>query len=146
MTTEPATTPTYEDVTGKRIVAALIDILIIFVFAVIMAVLFGDTESGDGGASFELSGLPAIITFIAVFAYYFVMEATSGQTVGKKVMGIKVISLDGQLSYGKVAIRTILRILDGLPVFYLVGIIAIAVSKQKQRIGDLAAGTLVVKA
>jgi uncharacterized RDD family membrane protein YckC len=50
------------------------------------------------------------------------------------------------LTLGKVAIRTVLRIVDGLPFLYLLGLIVVAVSKQNQRIGDMAAGTLVVKA
>jgi uncharacterized RDD family membrane protein YckC len=55
--------------------------------------------------------------------------------------------VDGQpLTRQKVAIRTVLRLVDGLPFLYLVGFIAMVASKQKQRLGDMAAGTIVVKA
>jgi len=128
-------------------VAALIDIAVLFVVFVIMAALFGDAGSNedDSGFSLNLSGLPALIYFIIVLGYYFLLEMSGGQTIGKKVMGIKVVAVDGVLTPGKVIIRTLLRIVDGLPLFYLIGIIVIATSQRKQRIGDMAAGTIVVK-
>ena len=61
-------------------------------------------------------------------------------------MGIRVVPVEGVLTPSKVAIRTILRIVDGLPFLYIVGLIAIFASQRKQRVGDMAAGTLVVKA
>ena len=134
-----------ENVTGIRIVAGIIDVVLLFVLFLVMSMLFGDSDSGDGGVSVNLNGAPALLYFLLAFGYYLVLEATTGQTLGKKVMGLKVVALEGELSWGKVAIRTILRILDGL-FLYLVGVICIAVSKKHQRIGDMAAGTIVVKA
>jgi uncharacterized RDD family membrane protein YckC len=142
-----------ESITGLRIVAGIIDAVVLGVVFVIMSALFGESESssGDGGASFEvnLSGGPFIIFLLMSLAYYLFPEAMTGQTLGKKIMRLKVVSLDGgTLSWGKVAMRTILRIIDGFPwiIPYLVGIISIAVSKKQQRIGDMAAGTRVVRA
>ncbi|HEU0073165.1 MAG TPA: RDD family protein [Dehalococcoidia bacterium] len=135
-----------ENVTGIRIVAALIDIILLAVVFGLMAALFGDTKSDDDGFSVNLSGAPGIIYFLIVLAYYLGLETMAGQTLGKKVMGIKVVAIDGPLTLGKVAIRTVLRIIDGLPFLYLLGLIVVAISKQNQRIGDMAAGTLVVKA
>ena len=148
MTSEPApATAPAVDVTGKRIVAALIDIVLLAVVFIIMALLFGESESDtDDGASFSLNlkGGAALVYFLIVLGYYLVMEALTGQTVGKKLMGLRVAAVAGQLTWGKVALRTILRLVDGLPVFYLVGFIAMMVSKNRQRLGDLAAGTVVV--
>jgi uncharacterized RDD family membrane protein YckC len=150
MNDQPAATPTPPaagDVTGIRIVAALIDIVLLFVVFIIMAALFGDTDSkGDSSFSVNLSGLPALVYFVIVIGYYVVLESSGGQTLGKKIMGLKVVALDGTLTKTKVVVRTLLRIVDGLPFLYLVGIIAIVASKQKQRIGDMAAGTVVVRA
>lgn len=135
-----------ENVTGSRIVAAFIDIILLGVVFAVLAALFGDTNSDDDGFSVNLSGAPGIIYFLIVFGYYLGLEAMYGQTLGKKVMGIKVVAIDGPLTLGKVAIRTVLRLVDGLPALYLLGLIVVAVSKQNQRIGDMAAGTLVIKA
>ena len=149
MNEQPASTPppAPADVTGIRIVAALIDIAVLFVLFLIMAALFGDFGSTDeSDFSVNLSGLPALIFFILVIAYYFFLELTGGQTLGKKVMGIKVVAVDGVLTPTKVIVRTLLRIVDGLPVFYLLGLIVVVTSQRKQRIGDMAAGTLVVRA
>lgn len=141
----PAPAPR-ENVTGIRIVAAIIDIILLGVIFGVMTALFGDTKSDDDGFTFNLSGGPGIIYFLIVLGYFLGLETMSGQTLGKKVVGIKVVAIDGPLTLGKVAIRTVLRIVDGLPFLYLLGLIVVAVSKQNQRIGDMAAGTLVVKA
>lgn len=144
-TSTPA--PIREDVTGSRIVAALIDIAVLFVVFLVMAALFGDfgsTEESDFAVN--LSGPAFVVFLLIVFAYHFVLESSGGQTLGKKVMGLKVVAVDGALTSGNVAVRTILRIVDGLPIFYLVGFIAVVATKQKQRLGDMAARTLVVRA
>jgi uncharacterized RDD family membrane protein YckC len=151
MTTEsstPAAQPAVEDVTGIRIVAGIIDLVLMIVLFLVMAALFGDFGSGDDGEGFEvnLSGAPFLLYLLLNFGYYFVLEGSSGQTFGKKVMGIQVVSLEGPLTWGKVAIRTILRIVDGLPVLYLVAVICAFATKKHQRIGDMAAGTVVVRA
>ena len=146
--TAAAATPTTDNVTGPRIVAGIIDVVVLGVVFVVMSALFGDSGSGDDGDGFSvsLSGLPFLIFIVISFGYYFVLEAyNQGQTLGKKVMGIRVVSVDGVLTPGKVAIRTILRIIDGF-IFYLVAVIVIATSKRNQRIGDMAAGTQVLKA
>jgi uncharacterized RDD family membrane protein YckC len=138
-----------ENVTGKRIVAAIIDIVVLAVVFVIFAMLFGDTQTegeDTSGVNLSLNGGPAIAYFVVVLAYYFVMEAATGKTLGKMVMGLRVVSTSGPYTPMKAFIRNLLRIIDGLPFLYLLGIIVVASSKQKQRIGDMAAGTLVVRA
>jgi uncharacterized RDD family membrane protein YckC len=138
-----------ENVTGKRVVAAIIDIVVLGVMFVLFAVLFGDTKPKDeetSGINLSLNGGPAIAYFVVVLVYYFVMEAATGKTLGKMVMGLRVVSTSGAYTPAKAFIRNVLRIIDVLPFFYLLGLIVIASSKNKQRIGDMAAGTLVVKA
>jgi uncharacterized RDD family membrane protein YckC len=133
-----------ENLLGSRIVAGLIDFVVIVIIGIVMTVLFGDTETDDGGFQFSLSGVPFIVYVILSLAYYFILENRRGQTLGKMVMGLKVISTAGPLTPGKIAVRTILRLVDGF-LFYLVAVIAIAASKEHQRIGDMAAGTNVVR-
>src|SRR3989304_5069698 len=74
----------------------------------------------DRCASFpvNLSGGAAVVYFLIVFGYYLVMESLTGQTVGKKLMGLRVAAVDGSLTWGKGALRTIVRIGEGLPAFY----------------------------
>ena len=67
-------------------------------------------------------------------------------TLGKKAMGLKVVRENGEaMDWGAVIIRNLLRIIDGIA-FYLVGAIVVWVSKKRQRLGDMAAKTLVVRA
>ncbi|MBI5288423.1 MAG: RDD family protein [Chloroflexi bacterium] len=143
-----------ENITGRRVVAALIDVLILTVVFVVMSIAFGDTETGrretgngeTTGVWVNLTGWPLVLYLVIVLAYYTILEATLHQTVGKIAMGLEVVSLAGKpLTIGQVALRTILRVVDGLPFLYLVGIISIAASKEHQRIGDMAAKTNVVR-
>jgi uncharacterized RDD family membrane protein YckC len=141
----PAATTQVENILGIRIIAGIIDIVAIIVIYALFAILFGDNSSEGGNVSTSLNGFPGLLFLVISFAYYLVPEALTGQTLGKKIMGIKVVALEGEMSWGKAAIRTILRIIDGL-FLYLVGVLCIAISKKHQRIGDMAAGTIVVKA
>ncbi len=147
--------PTEENVTGKRIVAALIDIAILAGIFLVFSVVAGDTETGTrdtangttSGIQFNLTGWPMALYLVVVAAYYIGSEAAVSATPGKLALGLRVASADGStLSLGKVIVRNLLRIVDGLPFLYLVGIITIAASKRDQRVGDMAAGTIVVRA
>lgn len=143
--------PPAADVTGPRIGAALIDLILLGIVFFVMAALFGDSTSsaGDDGAGFSanLSGIPAIIYFLIVLSYYYGLELTQGQTIGKKLTKIKVVSVDNSaLTPKQIGLRTACRIIDGLPFLYLLGFIVMLVSKKKQRIGDMAGKTIVVKA
>jgi uncharacterized RDD family membrane protein YckC len=134
-----------ENLLRPRIVAGIIDLVVIVAIGVVMTVLFGDTESEDGSFEASLSGVPFLVYVLISFGYYFVLENSRGQTLGKMAMGLKVVSTAGPLTPGKVAIRTVLRVADGF-LFYLVAVIAIAVSSNHQRLGDMAAGTNVARA
>ncbi len=84
--------------------------------------------------------------FLLWLVYYTYFEGSSGQTLGKKVINIKVVKSDGsKCEYGSALIRTILRIIDNLPFLYILGIILIAATDKQQRLGDMLANTIVVK-
>jgi hypothetical protein len=87
------------------------------------------------------------IAFLAlVLSYYFVLEAVSGQTVGKRLLGLRVSRAGERASVGAVAGRTVLRLVDWLPFLYLVGFVTmLATGARRQRVGDLAAQTSVVR-
>ena len=88
----------------------------------------------------------AVITLIVWFLYYTLLEGHYGQTLGKWFCKIKVVKeADGApIGYGDAAIRTILRIIDGL-IDYLIGAILIWTSEKKQRLGDRLAHTVVIQ-
>jgi uncharacterized RDD family membrane protein YckC len=84
---------------------------------------------------------------VAGVAYHFVLEARDGQTIGKRRYGIRVVGMDGgNATTRAVAIRSALRVVDQLPVWYVSGLISMVRTgpARRQRIGDIAAGTMVV--
>ncbi len=101
----------------------------------------------------EAAGLPItmlIIVFsvtLLVLVYFIVFELIwNGQTPGKRIGGMRVIRAGGgAIGFAASAIRNILRLIDSLPIFYLTGGSFAFFTRASQRIGDLAAGTIVVK-
>jgi uncharacterized RDD family membrane protein YckC len=143
----PAPEPTQQDVLGLRISAALIDLVVLFGLFLVLGLTIGEHEVGGGNVSISLDGGDAALYFALVLVYYFGLEAAFGQTVGKLVLGLQVVRTDGSRpSRAAIAIRTLLRIVDWLPIMYLVGFIAVMVSgARRARLGDLAAKTGVVR-
>jgi len=84
---------------------------------------------------------------VAGVAYHFIFEARDGQTIGKRRYGIRVVAADGGPASPKaVAIRSVVRVIDSMPVCYVSGLISMLRTgpARRQRIGDIAAGTIVV--
>jgi uncharacterized RDD family membrane protein YckC len=130
-------------VVGRRIGAALLDL----VPGVVLFLVLGDRTSGDGTTGVELHDGKFLLWLGLVLLYYFATEAAWGATPGKLALGLRVAKADGsRAGAGAIAARTLLRLLDGLPFLYLVGFVAILVTPARQRLGDLAAGTVVVPA
>lgn len=131
-------------VTGRRVVAALIDLVPLSVLFLGMASQFGELQT-SGGFNVRLYNIPFLL-YLAAFAGYFVFaEAASGTTLGKWVMGLEVSKLDSsRLTWGAIIVRNTVRLLDLLPAFYLVGIVAVWSTRNNQRLGDLAASTVVL--
>jgi len=74
------------------------------------------------------------------------MEAYVGWTIGKKILGMRVVdSVGNKIGLSKSVIRNLLRFVDGLPVFNIFGIILIALSARGQRFGDRVAKTYVIR-
>jgi uncharacterized RDD family membrane protein YckC len=134
-------------VTGRRILATIVDGLVFGVLYAVMAALFG-TVASTGAASWSGS-LPAfwsVVYAALIVLYYVLLEGYLGQTVGKMLLGIKVVREDnGDVpGLGGATIRTVLRLIDGL-FSYLVAFITVLISGKNQRLGDMAAHTLVVR-
>jgi uncharacterized RDD family membrane protein YckC len=128
---------------NRRVLAALVDLGIVLAGSVV--ILFAaDALSGDSG---EIRGaLGAVILGWALY-YHFALESGDGQTVGKKLMKLRVVLVDGRpAGMREIAMRTVLRVVDGIG-GYIVGLIVmLATGRRRQRLGDLAAGTMVVDA
>lgn len=87
------------------------------------------------------------LAVVGGFPYHVLLEGASGQTAGKAASGVVVVMEDGRpCTYRAAATRTALRLADWLPAGYILGLAAIAATERDQRLGDLAAGTVVVEA
>ena len=90
---------------------------------------------------------PICLVFLfIIFAYMILMEAYTGWTVGKKILGMKVVDgVGNKIGLSKSAVRNLLRLVDGLPAFNILGIVLIARSPKGQRLGDRVAKTYVIR-
>ncbi len=133
-------------VTGRRVISTIVDGIILGVVFAVLSALFGETSASGGSVSASLGTLGTLLLTVLSLAYFILMEGYMGQTVGKMIAGVKVVREgSGEApGLGKAAIRTVLRIIDGL-FLYLVAFITVLVSGKNQRFGDMAAGTLVVR-
>ncbi len=129
---------------GSRFLARLLDSVI--QFGVIVALAFGLGIAGGGTPGF-VQAIVIIFVFLTIFAYDVAFETLNhGRTIGKQAAGIRVVGQTGEpVRFLASAIRNIARILDFLPAFYLIGTISIIATERDQRVGDLAAGTLVMR-
>lgn len=86
---------------------------------------------------------PAVAIYLL---YHYVLELLlRGRTPGKRLAGVRLVSRDGGVpSAGALLLRNVFRVFDSLPLFYLVGLVTVTVTRDHVRIGDMAAGTLLV--
>jgi uncharacterized RDD family membrane protein YckC len=143
--------PGQEDLLGRRSGAALIDVALLTGVYLIFSLTVGEirTESGtEWGFNAYLNPAWFLVYLAVVLVYHFGFEVAVGQTVGKRLLGLRVTRADGSRpSVAAIAVRTLLRIVDWLPALYLVGFIAmLATGKRRMRLGDLAARTRVARA
>jgi uncharacterized RDD family membrane protein YckC len=143
----PPAPPAQEDLLGRRSGAALIDVALLTGVFLIFSLTVGEVST-EGGFSVALNPTWSPVYLAVVLWYYFVFEVTVGQSVGKRLLGLRVTRTDGSRpSAAAIAVRTLLRLVDWLPFLYLVGFLAmLATGERRQRLGDLAAKTRVVRA
>ncbi|MCU0350060.1 MAG: RDD family protein [Flavobacterium sp.] len=133
---------------GDRILAQLIDLLVKIAYVIVVIViinLFDLERYFDKMDRWSVMGVFSLIGLPYMF-YTLVQESLwEGQTIGKKLMKMKVIKLDGyQASFGDYLIRWMFRIIEISIGSGIIGLIAIISSKNSQRLGDMAAGTAVI--
>ena len=131
---------------GSRFIAELADQFLQWVVILAMLLVVVATGAGAAGGgllfAFFLLGV-----FVVQFGYHVLFEVlASGRTPGKRWTGLRVVKASGgPVDFGSSMVRNLLRLVDMLPAFYLVGMVAIIASSRNQRLGDMAAGTIVVR-
>ena len=132
---------------GDRILATLIDWLVMGAFSFVLTMIMAFAIGGFGGNNNPWFIVPFSLLFLPILFYHLISEIwMNGQSIGKKARDIKVIKMDGTSpSVGDYLLRWILRLIDISICYGLVAIVAIAAGGKGQRLGDMAAGTTVVK-
>lgn len=127
---------------GERIAARLIDVSLLVVTGLVLMMLL----NFPGAFTLPLGNIVmAVYVCICVFYFLGCELLMNGQSPGKRLMKIKVISQNGdRANLGQYFMRWLFRLVDFTLTGQVAGLIAVAVSGKKQRIGDLAAGTLVI--
>jgi uncharacterized RDD family membrane protein YckC len=125
---------------GSRFTATLIDLTLKGVL--IVGAFIGTSLIGDLGLA-----LYSVLSFAIYFGYDVAFEVLAdGQTPGKRWTGLRVLRDDGRpVDLLSSAIRNVVRLVDGLPLSYLPAMVSILLTKRNQRLGDLAASTIVVR-
>ena len=140
--------------TGNRFLACAFDhflqILVILITALVVSwwVGFSDLERWAKGAPKWVIALLVVAVFLIWSGYFVVFEwVWAGQTPGKRWLRLRVIREDGRpVTFWESAARNLVRILDMEPFpFYSVGLVSVFVTERDQRLGDLVAGTVVVR-
>jgi uncharacterized RDD family membrane protein YckC len=132
---------------GSRFTSALLDylfqLLILLALALVLGLGVGLRPSAGGYAA----AIWAVLAFLLFVGYDVSFEVlASGRTPGKRLNGLRVVLENGgPVTFPASSVRNVLRLIDLLPGAYLVGIASILVSSRNQRLGDHAAGTLVVR-
>lgn len=144
---------------GSRFLALLIDVVIqgVLTMAIVFAfglgsALFARLAREWLGSTTTLATMIALsamilLMFLVTWGYYVVFELVwNGQTPGKRVAGIRVLTMRGEpVTLVHTLVRNLLRIVDFLPTSYMIGAVCILMTRRSQRLGDLAAGTVVVR-
>lgn len=130
---------------GTRAIAQILDLLILT--GVLVGLYFAAIAIGQVGSDTIAFLLAIIGSFVIVFGYFWACEAFwSGQTVGKKVFRLRAVGDRGEpMTFIQAGIRNVVRIVDFLPYGYGVGLVVLFINGKGKRLGDLAAGTIVVK-
>jgi len=128
---------------GSRFIAAGFDLAIQGGTLLAIFLILG----GSSGITGVAAAIFSVATFLIFFAYDVLFEVRShGRTLGKRWVGLRVVRTGGRpVNFVTSAIRNVMRIVDILPGFYTLGMLSIFVTRRNQRLGDLAAGTFVIR-
>ncbi len=137
----------------ERFLAALIDLGVLVGIAVVVAVPFGLSAGATAlvlpsAREFleMLLGPLALLTYALWIFYLTYLEGTSGRSLGKAALGLRVVHLRSGAApdMGRAFLRNLVRVLDWLPAGYVFGVLLASLSDRRQRLGDLLSETVVV--
>ncbi|MCD0471665.1 RDD family protein [Flavobacterium sp. JAS] len=134
---------------GERLGSYFIDLLIKISYVIVVLLVFfywlHFDKLFDKLDSWSVMSI-ILLFYLPIMLYSITLESVfEGQTIGKKLVKIKVVKIDGyQAGFGDYLIRWFFRIIDFTLLYGLVGLIAVVTSKKSQRLGDMAAGTAVI--
>lgn len=136
---------------GSRFLATALDtiillLLMLVLFAIAGVLLWATSRFGRPATSLILASA-VLGSFLVFFGYYIFFEIIwKGQSPGKRAVGLRVIRDDGlPLNFSASVIRNLIRIIDFMPGTYGAGVLTMCLNKRWKRLGDIAAGTLVVR-
>ena len=129
---------------GTRLVALVVDLLAILALG---SLVFSALKAFEASAPDAIGGIITLVYFVLSTAYGMVLEIWwNGQTLGKRLLGLRVMDRHARPATAtQIVVRNLLRPVDSIPVFYLAGAITCWLTRHRQRLGDLAAGTVVVR-
>src|SRR6266702_2450861 len=136
---------------GSRFIALLVDTLIwgagLFLMGILLFILAPALKAFSKLSYQWVVALFTFLLFLFNWGYFTLFEAfANGRTPGKRVARIRVIQCSGRpIGFFESLARNLVRYVDQIPFFYAVGVVTMFVTRQHQRLGDLAAGTLVVR-
>jgi len=147
---------------GSRFLAVVVDLIVQVVILLLLlwgflagvahvpaigAVIPKTSAGSDRLASSLVSALIVAIVFIIFFGYFILFEALwNGQTPGKKLLGIRVVRDGGYpVDFMASMVRNLIRVGEAILGFYAISAVVAVLSPQNKRVGDLAAGTIVVR-
>ncbi len=124
---------------GDRILAFLLDWVVIIAYVFLIFIIFFNL--------FKEATWAVILLFLPALFYYLILETfLNGQTIGKRARNIRVVSLDGNnATFGQFLIRWLFRLIDITLTEGLCGLLCVALNPNHQRLGDMVAGTAVIK-
>lgn len=138
---------------GSRFVASLLDhlvlgLVLLLIWCGAIALGISSFSADNSGALFYLLlALIVLVMFLLFWGYFVVFETLwNGQTPGKRAGRLRVIRRSGQpVGAGEVMVRNLVRLIDIMPGFYGIGLVSMFIDKEARRLGDFAAGTIVIR-
>lgn len=131
---------------GSRCMAALLDYTLLALVFIGVTILFIRATTTITNSTWELALLSLVQFAIILFYHLFFELIWNGQTPGKRRLGLRVVQANGlPVTTSSVIIRNLVRLFDFFPAFYVIGMFMLFVTKHSQRLGDLAARTVVIR-
>ena len=131
---------------GSRFIAALLDLLVALAIVFVLGIVAFEIGATTGNVlAAELLGV--VGSFVLVYGYFWAQEAAfNGQTLGKRATRLRVVGENGEpITFSQAGIRNLIRFVDFLPLWYGIGLVTLFINARGRRLGDLAAGTVVVR-